>query len=74
MEEAGSNFSWFMTYLIASILLIAGAAAAIMVWQYRKHKRERRTSAREARDRVRAWRDGKPTPSQQAELAHKKGH
>jgi uncharacterized iron-regulated membrane protein len=73
MEQAGSNFSWFMAYLIASILLIAGVAAGIMVWQYRKHKRERRTSARKARARVRAWRDGKPTPSQQAALAHKKG-
>ncbi len=72
MEEAGSNFSWFMTYLIASILLIAGAAAGIMVWQHRKHKRERRATARKARARVRAWRDGKPTPSQQAELEKKK--
>nr|WP_315244738.1 hypothetical protein [uncultured Albidiferax sp.] len=73
IDQAGSNFSWFMTYLIASILLIASVAAGIMVWQHRKHKRERRTTARKARARVRAWRDGKPTPSQQAELEHKKG-
>ncbi|WP_367847639.1 hypothetical protein [Rhodoferax sp. WC2427] len=73
MEQAGSNFSWFMAYLIASILLIMGVAAGLMLWQYRKQKRERRTTARMARARARAWRDGKPTPSQQAKLEHKKG-
>nr|WP_315210280.1 hypothetical protein [uncultured Albidiferax sp.] len=72
MDEAGSNFSWFMTYLIIGILLIASVAAAIMAWQHRKHKRERRNTARKARARVRAWRDGKLTPSQQAELERKK--
>ncbi|MEO6273073.1 MAG: hypothetical protein ABIP34_07730 [Rhodoferax sp.] len=74
MEQAGSNFSWFMAYLIASVLLIASVAAGIMVWQHRKHKRDRRRTARKARARVRAWRDGKSTPSQQAELGQKKGH
>ena len=74
MDESGSNFSWFMAYVIASVLLVACVATWVMVWQHRKHKRQRRAVSKQARARVRAWRDGKPTPSQQAELEHKKGH
>lgn len=72
MEEAGSNFSWFMAYLIGVVLVIAGLAAGVMVWQHRKHKRDRRAVSRKARARARAWRNGKLTPSQLAELEHKK--
>lgn len=73
MEQEGSNFSWFMVYLIASILLIAGVATGIMVWQYRKHKRDGRQAVRRSRARSKAWRNGTTTPSQQAELEQKKG-
>lgn len=72
MDESGSDFSWFMAYLIGAVLVIAGMAVAVMVWQHRKHKRERRAISRKSRDRVRAWRAGKLTSSQQAELEHKK--
>ena len=72
MEEAGSNFSWFMAYLIGVVLVIAGLAAGVMVWQHRKHKRDRRAVSRKARARAQAWRNGKLTPSQLAELGHKK--
>ena len=72
MEEAGSAFSWFMAYLICGVLMVVGVAAWIMVWQYRKHKHERQTASRKARARVRAWRAGKPTASQQAKLDKEK--
>lgn len=72
MEEAGSNFSWFMVYLIGGVLLVAGVAAWVMVWQQRKQRRERRAASRQMRARMRAWRDGTSTPSQQAALKHKK--
>ncbi|MBC7683502.1 MAG: hypothetical protein H7172_14320 [Ferruginibacter sp.] len=72
MDEAGSNFSWFMVYLIGGVLLVAGVAAWVMVWERRKHKRERRAASRQIRARVQAWRNGTSTPSQQADLNHRK--
>ncbi len=72
MDESGSNFSWFLAYTIASVLLVAALATAVMWWQHRNHRRERRSDVRKSRARARAWRDGKPTPSQQADLEHKK--
>jgi Flp pilus assembly protein TadB len=73
MEESGSDFSWFMVYLISAVLIVAGVALGAMVWQHRRHKRERRAVSRKLRARVRAWRDSKSTPSQQDDLEHKNG-
>ena len=59
MEEAGSDFSWFMVYLIVGGLLIAGLAVWGMVWQKRKRRRERRAASEASRTKVRDWRAGK---------------
>jgi putative effector of murein hydrolase LrgA (UPF0299 family) len=59
MEEAGSNFSWFMAYLIIGVLLTTGVAAWVMVWQHRKRRRDRRAASKASRAKLRDWRAGK---------------
>ncbi len=59
MEEAGSNFSWFMAYLILGVLLTTGVAVWAMVWQHRKRRRDRRAASKASRSKLRDWRAGK---------------
>ena len=72
MQEAGSNFVWFMAYLVAGIVVLMGVVVWALVLQSRKHKRERRASARASRARSKAWREGRPSPSKQVPLESKK--
>jgi cbb3-type cytochrome oxidase subunit 3 len=72
MEQAGSNFAWFMAYLVCGVIVLLGVVAWALVLQSRKHKRERRAMVRESRAREKAWREGRPSPSKPAPLETKK--
>jgi uncharacterized membrane protein len=72
MQEAGSNFAWFMAYVVIGIVVLLGVVVWALSLQHSKQKRERRESARAARARARAWREGRPSPSKQAPLETKK--
>jgi CHASE1-domain containing sensor protein len=72
MEQAGSNFAWFMAYLVGGVVLLLGVVVWALALQHRKHQRERRATARASKARTKAWREGRPSPSKKVPLEPKK--
>jgi|EndMetStandDraft_4_1072995.scaffolds.fasta_scaffold115348_2 lysylphosphatidylglycerol synthetase-like protein (DUF2156 family) len=72
MEQTGSNFAWFMAYLVGGVVVLLAVVAWALVLQHRKHQRERRATARASKARAKAWREGRPSPSKQVPLEPKK--